>query len=165
MDSRFPAQGAVNLLSQDGSLLFKPRDGETPKQADLLAVRAELDGGQALAPGTRGRMESAFGEDFSSLRVHTGIQATRLSDRFAGPLLDSAQAKQGHTAMAIPAVPSAQKQCRPALKQPWLNCRLPSGPRVLALEQREEEKWERLIPAQIPASPPSGGLARNTGAK
>lgn len=44
------------------------------------AVTGELGRGRALEPRTRGPMESAFGADFSAVRVHTGERSTALND-------------------------------------------------------------------------------------
>lgn len=43
------------------------------------AIRSELSDGQPLATSVRSRMESAFGEDFSGVRIHTDSHAARLS--------------------------------------------------------------------------------------
>ena len=47
---------------------------------DPQAVQSQLGSGTSLDSGTRSRMESAFGHDFSQVRVHTDAGAARLSD-------------------------------------------------------------------------------------
>ncbi|MDA8286030.1 MAG: DUF4157 domain-containing protein [Actinomycetota bacterium] len=44
------------------------------------AIQAARQGGRPLEPGVRRTMEGAFGADFSSVRVHTGSQATALNE-------------------------------------------------------------------------------------
>jgi hypothetical protein len=70
------------VLSSVGSLvsaLFKARDASTP--ADTRLVRGQLGAGQALDVGVRAPMESAYGQDFSGVRVHTDAAAGSLSER------------------------------------------------------------------------------------
>lgn len=71
------------VLSSVGSLvsaLFKARDtASTPE--DTRLVRGQLGAGQALDGGVRAPMESAYGQDFSGVRVHTDTAAGSLSER------------------------------------------------------------------------------------
>ncbi len=71
------------VLSAVGGLvsaLFKARDGvATPE--DARVVRSRLGVGQPLDPGTRAPMESAYGQDFADVRVHTDAGSAALSDR------------------------------------------------------------------------------------
>jgi hypothetical protein len=71
------------VLSAVGGLvsaLFKARDGvATP--GDARVVRSRLGAGQPLDAGVRAPMEGAYGQDFSSVRVHTDSGAGALSDR------------------------------------------------------------------------------------
>ncbi|HEY9435176.1 MAG TPA: DUF4157 domain-containing protein [Blastocatellia bacterium] len=57
-----------------GSILFKGREGG-PRDADPQAIQAQLNSGHALDGSVRSRMESAFGHDFSRVRVHTNGSA------------------------------------------------------------------------------------------
>jgi hypothetical protein len=71
--------GLSGLVGGIGRLLFK-RDGgggATPGEAALVATR--LGAGAPLESGVRGRMESAFGYDFSRVRIHSGESAAALS--------------------------------------------------------------------------------------
>ncbi len=62
------------------SALFKARDGvATPD--DARVVRSRLGVGQPLDTGVRTPMESAYGQDFGDVRVHTDAGAGALSDR------------------------------------------------------------------------------------
>ena len=61
-----------------GSVLRKGATTE-PAGDDPAAVQAQLGAGQPLAAGVRNRMESAFGQDFRSVRTHTDGTAQRLS--------------------------------------------------------------------------------------
>jgi hypothetical protein len=65
-------------VSAVGGLLFKARDGGA-RNADPQAVQSQLMAGRPLDSGVKGRMESAFGHDFSRVRVHTDAKATALS--------------------------------------------------------------------------------------
>jgi hypothetical protein len=72
------ASAASGVVSGMGGLLFKARDGG-PRDADPQAIQAQLRSGSPLDSGIRARMESAFGHDFSRVRVHTDGQAANLS--------------------------------------------------------------------------------------
>jgi hypothetical protein len=58
---------------------FKERQGTEGPPADADAVSDQLGLGRSLDPRVRGRMESAFGSDFSSVRVHDDSTASSLS--------------------------------------------------------------------------------------
>jgi Domain of unknown function (DUF4157) len=62
-------------------LQFKDAAGGAKSADNPAAVRAQLNGGQLLDNGVRSRMESAFGYDFSRVRVHTDAKAAGLSSR------------------------------------------------------------------------------------
>jgi hypothetical protein len=65
------------------SISFKEREGGArAAAASPEAVQARLGGGQPLQSGVRSRMESAFGEGFSHVRVHTDARAASLSSDF-----------------------------------------------------------------------------------
>ena len=54
--------------------------GGGPASPEMTAqIDQARSGGQALAPEVQGRMESAFGADFSGVRVHTNNQADQLN--------------------------------------------------------------------------------------
>jgi hypothetical protein len=72
--------GAGRALSKLGGMLFKHREGAAPaSDADPEAVRTQLGSGQALDSAVRRRMQSAFGRDFASVRVHTDAKAGELT--------------------------------------------------------------------------------------
>ncbi len=64
--------------SEAGAVQFKAREGG-PRTADLHTVKSRLQAGAPLDSTTRGRMERAFGYDFSGVRVHTDAAAAGLS--------------------------------------------------------------------------------------
>jgi hypothetical protein len=73
--------GAGKALSSLGSMLFKHREGaEAGSDADPEAVRSQLGSGQALDSSVQRRMQSAFGQDFAGVRVHTDRKARELSE-------------------------------------------------------------------------------------
>lgn len=57
---------------------FKGREGG-PRAANLQTIHSSLRQGAPLDSTTRGRMEHAFGHDFSHVRVHTDAAAAGLS--------------------------------------------------------------------------------------
>ena len=61
-----------------GGLFFKAREGGA-KETDPQTIQAQLRSGHPLDGSVRTRMESAFGYDFSRVRVHTDGQAANLS--------------------------------------------------------------------------------------
>jgi hypothetical protein len=71
--------GTGSFISGIGNLFTKARDGEQGATADPKEVAAQLDSGQALENGLRTRMESAFGHDFSRVRIHADARASQLS--------------------------------------------------------------------------------------
>ncbi len=66
-----PPGGALQAKS-DGTLSEASPDLES-------RLSASQGSGQALPENTRGSMESAFGADFSSVRVHTGSEAVQMN--------------------------------------------------------------------------------------
>ncbi len=70
--------GLAALAGGIGRLLFK-REGGEATQAEAAMVSSSLGGGAPLESGVRGRMESAFGYDFSSVRVHSGSTGASMS--------------------------------------------------------------------------------------
>ena len=69
-----------SMVSSVGKMLFKRRDGEAMEAEDPEAIRDQLGTGHALDTHSKGRLQSAFGADFSSVRVHTDASAQELSD-------------------------------------------------------------------------------------
>ncbi|HKV40332.1 MAG TPA: DUF4157 domain-containing protein [Blastocatellia bacterium] len=72
------ATGIGKALSSIGSLFFKSRDGGQV-EADPARIRSNLGPGQPLDTGLKYRMETAFGHDFSRVRVHNDPTAAELS--------------------------------------------------------------------------------------
>jgi hypothetical protein len=72
------ASAVSGVVSGMGGLLFKARDGGA-READPQAIQSQLTSGNSLDGAVRARMESAFGHDFSRVRVHTDGQAANLS--------------------------------------------------------------------------------------
>ena len=75
------AAGAIGSAFSSIGALFKTKGGSAPASSDPQEIQQQLsEGGQPL-DGTLGtRMSTAFGHDFSSVRVHTNAQAAGLSD-------------------------------------------------------------------------------------
>jgi hypothetical protein len=62
-----------------GGLFAKAREGGARQGDDPEQIRGQLGSGESLDGGVRNKMESAFGHDFSRVRVHTGSHAAELS--------------------------------------------------------------------------------------
>uniref|UniRef100_UPI00188053FA eCIS core domain-containing protein n=1 Tax=Oculatella sp. LEGE 06141 TaxID=1828648 RepID=UPI00188053FA len=61
-------------------ILFKAQDGSTAQAPDdIHAVQTQLGSGRALDSTVQARMGTAFGEDFSQVRLHTDTTAAQLS--------------------------------------------------------------------------------------
>jgi len=73
-------QGETTSNASSG-LQFMDAAGGAKSADTPAAVRAQLNGGQLLDNSVRSRMESAFGYDFSRVRVHTDAKAAGLSSR------------------------------------------------------------------------------------
>jgi hypothetical protein len=68
----------------EGALQMKREDEDGSRSlttASPTQIRSQLDEGASLESGSRTRMESAFGVDFSDVRIHTGARAAALSRR------------------------------------------------------------------------------------
>lgn len=72
-------RGVGNTVSRLGSILFKSRRHGPKEEADPNTVRSQLSVGQPLESGIKSRMQSAFGYDFSHVRVHTESGDARIS--------------------------------------------------------------------------------------
>jgi Domain of unknown function (DUF4157) len=68
----------VQVPARTGATVVR-RKANSERTPAPEAIRSELSHGQPLAPLVRSRMESAFSEDFSAVRVHTDSHAARLS--------------------------------------------------------------------------------------
>src|SRR5262249_32356145 len=62
-----------------GGVQRKSRDGASAGTHDAAAVKEQLGSGQALDGRVQSQMSSAFGYDFSGVRVHTDAKAGELS--------------------------------------------------------------------------------------
>ncbi len=62
------------------SMLFKGRQGGARAAITPQTVQGQLRGGRSLDNSVRGPMESAFGADFSRVRIHTDAAAAGLSE-------------------------------------------------------------------------------------
>jgi hypothetical protein len=77
-----PAEGGGGESSPTAeSVQLKSDDGESGRREDPATLRAEMGSGHALGTGVKSRMESAFGHDFSNVRIHTDAKAGELSQR------------------------------------------------------------------------------------
>jgi hypothetical protein len=75
------AGGVKKAASAIGGVFAKERDGGVRDAGDPREIQAQLRSGHPLDAGVKSRMESAFGGDFSSVRVHTDSTAAGLSTR------------------------------------------------------------------------------------
>jgi hypothetical protein len=71
---------AGRTMSGIGNVLFKEREGGAREVDDPQAIQSQLGAGQSLDGGVKSQMESAFGESFSGVQVHTDANAAGLSD-------------------------------------------------------------------------------------
>jgi uncharacterized protein DUF4157 len=68
--------------NQSGARIFaKARDGGVRGAGEPQQIQSQLGAGAALDSNVRSRMESAFGHDFSRVRIHSDSQAAALSSR------------------------------------------------------------------------------------
>ncbi len=77
-DRAAETESAVSTIKR---VLFQRGEHSSDTSADPHAVRSHLGSGRSLDPGSRSRLESAFGEDFSGVRVHTDSRANNISSR------------------------------------------------------------------------------------
>jgi len=75
--------GAGSAIADVGRMLFKGKHGHDGggEAEDPQTIRAELGSGHSLEGGVKQRMQSAFGADFSGVRVHSDSTAQDASDR------------------------------------------------------------------------------------
>jgi hypothetical protein len=71
---------AGGAVSEMGGMLFKGREGAAREAEDPEAIQSQLGSGHSLDGDVKARMESAFGADFSGVRIHTDAKAQDLSD-------------------------------------------------------------------------------------
>jgi hypothetical protein len=71
--------GVRSALSAIGGIFFKRQPDVAPGAADAPLMREQLGPGHALDGGVKSGVESAFGRDFSGVRVHTDSQAASLA--------------------------------------------------------------------------------------
>ncbi len=70
---------AKSIGSFFGSLFSKSKDSGGKNSGSPQAIQSQLGEGAPLDAGTRGRMESAFGTNFSNVRMHNDTSASNLS--------------------------------------------------------------------------------------
>ena len=75
-----PAPMGAGLLSVFGGMFFKAKPGGA-RAANPVVVRSQLGRGQPMASGLRSRMESAFGSNFTAVRLHTDGAGTQISNQ------------------------------------------------------------------------------------
>lgn len=73
------ARAVGSGIASVGRALFKAQPGGTSEPQNTDAIQAQLQGGHPLDAEVRGRMESAFGQDFSRVRVHADAGSAHLS--------------------------------------------------------------------------------------
>jgi Domain of unknown function (DUF4157) len=71
--------GAAGTPSTTGNVQLKGREGGASHADHPQAIQAQLGAGRALDTGLKSRMESAFGYDFSRVRIHTDPKAAGIS--------------------------------------------------------------------------------------
>src|SRR4030095_4328224 len=79
MPEAAPAAGAEGSGAENGNVLFKGREGGAKDAGNPRALQARLGSGQPLDGAVNSRMSSAFGYDFSRVRMHTDASAADLS--------------------------------------------------------------------------------------
>lgn len=71
--------GLSNIGQGIGNIFFEALPGGATPISSPIAVMQNLGKGSPIAPGTRSKMESAFGASFSDVQVHTDNNASKLS--------------------------------------------------------------------------------------
>ncbi len=74
------ASSVSSAVSSIGDLFFKAKPGGSKATQSPLAVMQSLGKGSPMNSSTRGRMESAFGTNFSDVQIHTDSKAAHLSN-------------------------------------------------------------------------------------
>jgi Domain of unknown function (DUF4157) len=75
----FLGGGKKSESTEGGSVQRKARDGADAGPHDAETVKAQLGSGHSLDSRVQGQMSSAFGYDFSGVRVHTDSRSAGLS--------------------------------------------------------------------------------------
>ncbi len=73
------ASGVGQIASGIGSMLFKENAGGATTTQSPQAVMQSLGKGKSMESSTRSKMETAFGESFSGVEIHTDSHAAQLS--------------------------------------------------------------------------------------
>jgi len=74
------SSGFGNALSGVTSLLFKEHEGGAHPVGEPDAIQSQLGTGQTLDAGVKTKMESAFGQNFTDVQVHSDTTAASLSE-------------------------------------------------------------------------------------
>src|SRR5436853_1387120 len=75
------AAGAIGgAFASIGRALFKGKEGRAPANNSPRNIQSRLGTGQPLEGSVRSRMSSAFGHDFSNVRVHTETHDAAMSE-------------------------------------------------------------------------------------
>ncbi len=69
-----------SAASSVGRALFKEREGGAEEANDPAAIKGQLGSGRSLDGSSKSQMESAYGADFSNVRIHTDAKAHQLSN-------------------------------------------------------------------------------------
>jgi hypothetical protein len=72
--------GAPQARAGAPGVLFSAREGGARDVDDPAAIQAQLQGGQSLDGSVRSGMETAFGQSFSDVRVHSDATAIQLAE-------------------------------------------------------------------------------------
>jgi Domain of unknown function (DUF4157) len=75
------AADSMNSPAKDAGVFFKERAGGAKAPDNPQLIQSQLGDGTSINSSVRSRMESAFGESFSRVRVHTDAEAMRLSEQ------------------------------------------------------------------------------------
>ena len=73
------ASATQGAKPETGKVQLKANEGSTGKTGDPQAIREQLGAGSSIGGNVKSQMESAFGMDFSHVRVHTDTMAMALS--------------------------------------------------------------------------------------
>lgn len=74
------SSGINSAVSDIGSLFFKSKPEGSHATQSPLGVMQSLGKGNSMSSGTKGRMETAFGTNFSDVQIHTDSKASGLSN-------------------------------------------------------------------------------------
>jgi hypothetical protein len=82
MQGEGSAEDGEGAGNSSGGILFKSRDGGVIDAGGSQPVQSQLGAGRSLETSIGSRMGTAFGQDFSQVRVHTDDKAAKLSSNF-----------------------------------------------------------------------------------